>query len=86
MAVSGRKWARTRAPSPRLLDRTINKHFSAGLHTVHFGGADARALSRTNYAAAVDRYDAEPSVEVLRVNDAGLGTIWRGGDMQKSAD
>jgi hypothetical protein len=79
--------AHTRAVAPVARSHDQQAFFGGFAHgDVHFGGADARALSRTNYAAAVDRYDAEPSVEVLRVNDAGLGTIWRGGDMQKSAD
>lgn len=46
----------------------------------HFDGTDARAFSRTDYAAALDRYDdAEPSVEVRRVNDAGARShlAWR---------
>ncbi|MBX9773321.1 MAG: hypothetical protein K2Y71_02820 [Xanthobacteraceae bacterium] len=45
----------------------------------YLGEADARAFSRTNYAAAGDRDDAEPSVEIPRINGARVGTNlpWR---------
>ena len=70
----------TRAVTPVTRSHDHQAFFGGFRHgDVHFDGADARAFSRTNYAAAIDRYDAQPSVEVLRINGAGVGTnlAWR---------